>query len=178
MFVPDSEVNDSDFSLPAPGWHRVEVAKAEKKRSKSASRDAYFNLELVNPDTKSILGWDVAMLEGKGNGIGIKKLAALGAATRQDGGWVVPDNPGEVVGCRGWAYFVHKEYTDSEGKAKIGTKVDIDHGEKGYLAEDDTPPSAEMPTADGTEDDFGDPFAEYAGSDAASTSDSDLEPPF
>lgn len=177
-FVPDSQVNDSDFSLPAPGWHRIEVAKAEKRRSKGATKDAYFNLELVDPNSKTILGWDVAMIEGRGNGIGITKLATLGAAVRREGGWDVPDNGGEIVGCRGWAYFVHREYTDGEGKKKLGTKVDIDHGAKGYLAEDDTPPLAEMPTTATDEVDNGDPFAEYAGSDAASTSDDDLDVPF
>lgn len=151
-FVPDSDVNDSDFSLPAPGWHKVEVSEAEKKRS--SRNDAMFNLTLVDPATKKILGWDVAMLEGKGNGIGIAKLEALGAAEKLDGGWNVPDAAGEIVGCRAWAYFVHEKYT-KDGEEKTRAKVSIDFGSKGYMPEDDTPPAVEMATKAG---DGADPF--------------------
>lgn len=134
--ILDDNVNEGGKLVPE-GWHHAEVYECKEKRS--ARGDGYYNLELVDARTKDLIAYDVCMLEGKGNGIGIKKLSTLGAASRNEtgNGWIVQPCE-QVVGMRAYVYVQHEQY-EWEGQQRTRCKVPIDHGTVGYRSDGDVP---------------------------------------
>ena len=148
--IPKDQVNDAT-GMVAEGWHKARVSDCQAKVAKS-SGDAYYNLSLETL-AGDFIAYDVAMLEGKGNGIGIAKLLALGAA-KDEGDCYEYDSAGQLRGRRAWVYVTHEEY---EGKTRC--KVDIRQGKCGYLPEDQQPPDvAAGGDAGGPPDDGAPPY--------------------
>lgn len=117
--------------LAAEGWHLARVNDCKAKTSGKA--EAYYNLAFETP-AGDFLSYDIAMLEGKGNGIGIAKLLALGAC-EDIGDAYDYDLPAHIVGKECWIYLRHEEY---DGKKRC--KVDISEGRCGYLPLGSPPP--------------------------------------
>ena len=127
--ILDNEV-DAGNGLPPAGWHRVEVRTCEEKHSKNGND--YYSVELVDPLKRKLLAYDNVMLSGNATGMGLRKLRALGAATRnaEDTGWdILP--PAQVVGKSGYASLVHEEY-EWDGTSRTRVVVSIKDGECGY----------------------------------------------
>lgn len=150
--ISKDRVNDAGGLAPE-GWHRAVASDCQAKTSRS--QEAYYNLAFESPDGQ-FLAYDVAMLEGRGNGIGIAKLLALGAC-EDIGDAYEYDLPQDVVGKECWIYLEHEEY---DGKKRC--KVDISQGRCGYLPPSSSPaeslqaPAASVQPEDaaGLEDDI------------------------
>lgn len=134
--ILDTEIN-GDGHLPEEGWYAVEVQACTQKRSRRGAD--YYNLKLVDPETQRFLAYDVCVLQGKGNGIGLQRLRTLGVAQRNEAGtgWKI-DPPQRVEGLRAYAYLVHEQY-DLDGEQRTRCKVSIRHGACGYCTKDHAP---------------------------------------
>lgn len=122
-FIPKSEINESG-GLAAEGWHLVRINRCDQKRSKDG--ELMYNWSMVDSKTREFIGYDVIMLEGKGNGIGIKKLLAIGLAEDHGDGYDYAE-PSQCDGTEAWAYIYHDTYS-----GKKSCKVDISFGSMGY----------------------------------------------
>lgn len=131
--IPKSEV--SEGGLAAKGWHEAVVSDCEEKVAKG-SGNRYYNLAFESP-AGEFLAYDVAMLEGKGNGIGIKKLMALGCCDDVGDSYDYA-HAHEVKGSRCWIFLDHETY---DGKTRA--KVDIRTGQCGYLPLSSPPPESQ-----------------------------------
>lgn len=143
--MPKDQIHEG---LPDPGWHLAEVKAATRKTSRAG--DAMYNLELCTPAGDWIC-YDHIMLEGKGNGIGFRRLFALGAA-RDQGDSVEYAEAHQLVGKRVYVFIQHEEYND-----KKVAKVGISQGRAGYLPESEPPdeqPGAADPWEDVDDDEF------------------------
>lgn len=131
-YINPNEVNEGG-GLPDEGRYLCEVKECVEKRS--GKGDAYYNLSLVDVRSGDFLAYDVCMLEGRGNGMGLKKLEALGAASKDDaGGWHVND-ASMIVGCRAFVVLKHDTYND-----KTRAVVDVKGTDWcGYAPEDYEP---------------------------------------
>lgn len=121
--ISKDRVNEAG-GLATEGWHRAVVSDCQAKTS--GKNEAYYNIAFESPDGQ-FLAYDVAMLEGRGNGIGIAKLMALGACEDLGDSYEY-DMPMHVQGKEAWIYLRHEEY---DGKTRC--KVDINQGRCGYL---------------------------------------------
>lgn len=116
-YIGPDDVNDGG-GLPDEGRYYCEVKECKEKQSKKG--EAYYSLGLADVRSGGFLAYDVVMLEGRGNGMGLKKLEALGAANKDDaGGWHVAD-AGAVVGARAYVVLKHETYN-----GKTRAKVDV-----------------------------------------------------
>lgn len=135
----DSEVQGD---LPDEGVHLAILHAAVLGRS--AKGEQKIDLEFRDDDSR-FLCYDTVMMEGRGLGIGVKKLQQLGVATRDEerGLWTVQDAetwPGNVV----WLTLYHEEYN---GKTRAKVKFHMEGF--GYKAvedndveDNDTPPGS------------------------------------
>lgn len=127
--------NGGDTGGFLPGVYLAEVANAEEKRSKSG--DAYFNLRL---DSSSLDGetrclcYDIVMCQGKGAGIGLAKLKALGFDSTRDA-----IEPSDLKGRRVW---VNVDWDEYEGKKRLKIVTEFNPFECGMWAENDPPEGA------------------------------------
>lgn len=123
---------DSGPELLPAGTYLVEVQEASEKNSK-ASGDPYFELKLRAVDHGRLLCYDIAMLAGKGRGIGMGKLEALG---------IEPGTPeliaGDLIGKRAYAAVTEESY---KGTPRLRVDINADTSICGYWPEDETPPS-------------------------------------
>lgn len=143
--------------LAAEGWHRAVVKDCEAKTSSKS--EGYYNLVFESPDGQ-FLCYDVAMLEGRGNGIGIAKLLALGACQDMGDSYEY-DAAHQVRGKECYVFLRHEEY---DGKTRC--KVDIKEGKCGYLPLSDPPMEANVSPA------------VWVAEEIASTTDPDDDIPF
>lgn len=137
--MPKDQIHEG---LPEPGWYLAEVTAATRKTSRAG--DAMYNLELCTPGG-DWLCYDNIMLEGKGNGIGFRRLFALGAA-RDQGDSVEYAEAHQLVGKRAYVYLKHGEW---EGKKRA--EVDVSQGRAGYLPPNE-PPDEQPGAVDSRED--------------------------
>lgn len=130
-------------SLPEEGWHLVEVRTCEERTSQHG--DPYFALTLADVSTGAEIVRDNCMLGGRGLPIGLKKLETLGGArlNEVDGTWAI-DEPHTVVGRRAEVHVSHAPY-DWKGDRRIGAKVTVDKGTKGYRRVESEPSSDAIP---------------------------------
>lgn len=126
-----------------PGVYLCEVIKAEEKKSRSG--DVMFPVELrgVAPAARNLSVFDFIMLGGKGKGMGLAKLSALGIPKDFRGEL----RPAQIIGKRVWLFLEWDEYTDSDGKTRRNLKPDPNQGSHcGYQPESDPPEGAAVAT--------------------------------
>lgn len=150
--VSRKEVDNS--GMPAEGRYFAEVSACEEKSSKSG--DDYYNLSFTEVGTGRFLCYDIAMLEGKGAGIGVKKLKAVGGAVEEGDEYAIKP-AGEVIGGRVYLHLVHESYGD---KTRCVPDFKCDAAPFGYEPCD--PPSVPAPSAPST---VPDPFSDADGND-------------
>jgi hypothetical protein len=114
--VPTINKKDVQGGIVEEGWHRGRVKECSAKISQAG--DSYYNLAFEDPVTEQFLVYDVAMLEGRGNGIGIAKLLALGAC--RDGGeqWDY-DLPDQIEGMECFIFIKGRRWTSARASAVI-----------------------------------------------------------
>lgn len=129
--MPTINKKDVQGGLVEVGWHRARVKECRAKISQGG--DSYYNLAFEDPESEQFLSYDVAMLEGRGNGIGIAKLVALGACRDNGEEWNY-DLPEQIEGMECYIFIAREPYIDRKtGETKAGSKVDISQGRCGYL---------------------------------------------
>lgn len=134
--ILDRDIDDAN-GLPKEGWHAVEVSACEEKRSQRG--EDYYDASLIDATTGKWLCYDVIMLCGRGAGYGIRKLRALGAATRNESGdgWNIL-SASRLVGVRAFAHLHHAE-NEWKGEKRMRCEVSAHQGEAGYRTKDDPP---------------------------------------
>jgi len=121
--------DDELDSLAAEGPHAgAVISEADLKRCRTG--EAMVLIKITDPQG-GLLVWDNIMLEGRGLNIGIKKLSALGIATRSadSNGWDIPD-------VESWTscppFIVTLKHEEFNGK--MSAKVDFNAPGFGYEA--------------------------------------------
>ena len=163
LIDPKSAGQGGDFE---PGVHLVEVIDAEHRHGQSG--DPLFGIKLEGTGlsgTKSTLCRDVIMLAGKGLGIGVAKLKALGFFADGE-----PEDvqAHQLVGRRCWVRVDWQRYKDRNGENRKGLKPvgSFDPFDCGYYPEGEPPedvsdplfPETEQPTPSQPVDDSSVPF--------------------
>lgn len=118
--------------LPVPGIYPAEVHSVEEKKSKKPPYSTYLKVKLVSIETRDTLCYDMIMLEGKGRGMGQRKLRVLGVdETTQE------IDPASLVGRRAFVAIIHEPYGD-----RLQAKVDgyAETSICGYWPYDGPPP--------------------------------------
>jgi len=112
-----------------PGLYKVRIASCELSKSTKGSLMFALGLDSVEHNTELCRDW--IMLEGKGRGIGIRKLRGLGFGEGDV-------EPGQLVGKEFWVYTFKERYTNSDGISMTSLKVDIDQNREtcGYFTSD------------------------------------------
>lgn len=121
-----------------PGIYLVEVLDAKEKVSSKGDPMFIAAFGAVEFNREAI-GDDVLMLGGKGAGIGLAKLKALGFKGTE------PEiRAPELIGRRVWACFHREEYTGNDGNkyAKLKVNIRAEHSSCGYWPEKDKPAGA------------------------------------
>jgi len=114
-----------------PGVYLAQVKSVEVKSS-STNGDKYLNLCFGAVDFEGqTLCFDIAMLEGRGRGIGTKKLEALGVPTDQD-----EFEEAALVGVRVYVNLVEETY---EGEARMKVNIKPKDSYCGYWPESEKP---------------------------------------
>lgn len=103
---------ENDFK---PGAYLVEILKAEERWSKNNA--LYFNVRLGAVDyDMDTLCFDVFMLEGRGRGMGTKKLEAFGVPKGQ-----AEVHASELEGQRAYVFVIEDDW-DGKKRLKPATK--------------------------------------------------------
>lgn len=127
-----------DFPRFKEGVYYVEVKASEERIAQSSA--AYFNVTLAAVEHgMQTICYDILMLAGKGHGIGLAKLDALGFEKRHT------LEAGELVGRRVYAALVEEEY---QGKKRLCVDIGAEGAKCGYWPEgDDGAPDTVKPGA-------------------------------
>lgn len=134
----------------APGTYSIEVVKSVEKLSKNGGAP-YFEAELLALDFGKTLCFDILMLAGKGAGIGVTKLRALGFTEERD-----EIAAGELIGRRAFVAVGDDEY---DGKVRLKVDINAEGSKCGYWPEDEKPEGVLLPGAPGQTEDVDDtPF--------------------
>lgn len=139
MTRPDWSANDEPI-WPA-GVYAVEVTACVSKNAKKTG-DEYFGVKLCALDfNRKKLCEDILMMAGKGAGIGIRKLKALGF-TKADGDIAAA----QLIGKRAFVFVDVEEFTKDDGTSTSRMKVDIkaENSEAGYWPEFPAPEGVEL----------------------------------
>lgn len=116
----DMDKDNGGGRMMPPGVYLVEVSEAREGVSKK-SGDPYFKLDLVAVDfQRKKLCDDILMLGGKGAGIGLRKLIALGIERG-----AMLDSAHELIGKRVYARVDVEEWEKSDGTSGKQLKVNI-----------------------------------------------------
>jgi len=142
-------INNEDVpetGMPEEGKH-VDAVIADATLKRSHAGDQMVNVCIAKDGSKEILVYDNIMLGGKGLGIGLAKLQAIGLAVRDDDGWDVED-------VEAWAgqrcFTVHIKHGEFNGRKRA--EVDFDAPNFGY--EKQEPGNDDERTAPDEDDDI------------------------
>lgn len=142
--IDDSDIPDGGGLPPEGPHHGCTIADAQLKRSNGG--DQMVKVCIAQGDR--IIVWDHIMMEGKGLGIGIKKLESIGLALRGgDDKWQIPD-------VEEWTsvekFTVQVKHEDWNGKPSA--KVDFDTPGFGYGPDPGNATEAEPDASDEDDD--------------------------
>lgn len=146
--------DDNDGPVMRAGCYLAEVVTAEEKRAKT-SGNPMISLRWVAVDHgRQHLAWDNLLLGGKGKGIGLRRLEALGV---ERGTKNIDVN--KLVGRQCYIHLVEEEY---QGKKKLA--VALDRGtHMGYSAQKPDVGVIEQETPSNVGDDFFSPSEDEGG---------------
>lgn len=139
------EFDDADVQvgLPAEGEHLAYLRKATLKNSQRGEEMAELEFQ---SNGGGLLCYDTVMLEGRGLGIGLKKLQQLGVALKDEdrGKWVVDD----IETWEGRQVYLTIRHEEFNGKTRA--KVDFEVEGFGYrmVGADVEPPDKASTYAD------------------------------
>ena len=129
-----------------PGIYHVEVESAEERTS--ASGNGYFSVRLKDMESNKTVCFDIIMLQGKGIGIGLQKLMALGFS-KEDSEIVAA----ELMGRRAFVALKQETY---EGQKRLAVDISAKGSSVGYWTEDNPP--QEMTPGESDVNDLNAPF--------------------
>lgn len=129
----------ADRPMLSPGTYLVTVKECKEGISKKG--DAFFNVRLNTESfdgRETTLCFDILMMEGKGAGIGLAKLQALG----------IPKGTADVsaqdlIGRRAWVNVDSQTY---DGKTHLKVYTTFDPFELGYWPESEPPDGVSEPS--------------------------------
>lgn len=113
--IKKSDVNLDGRHIAREGRYLAVLEDAKARKSKKG--DLMWAVTFQRGEDGAFLCYDTIMLEGKGQGIGLKKLLALGAAKEEGDEYVICD-PEDARGLEVWLHIVHEE-REAGGKRAV-----------------------------------------------------------